>query len=76
VSEPRAQVWLNVTVPGNTGARACLPAYLLPGYSEGGCSALLDEVPASAPLRLQPEGALLCWPHELSGSHRITVRCA
>ena len=35
VSEPRAQVWLNVTVPGNTGARACLPAYLQNTKYEG-----------------------------------------
>lgn len=69
-----ATVSLNVTVPGNTGAVACLPAYLLPGYGEGSCSVLLDDVAALAPLHA--EGALLCWPHELSGSHRILVRCS
>jgi hypothetical protein len=73
VAASGALVQLNVTVPGNTGARACLPAYLLPGYGAGSCSVRLDE--AWAPTALQAEGALLCWPHELSGSHRITVQC-
>ena len=63
---------LNVTVPGNTGARACLPAYLMP--SAGGCSVLLDGAPAPAPL--QVEGALLCWPDELSGTHSIVAQCS
>ena len=72
-----AEVTLNVTVPGNTVARACFPAYLLqPGYSQGHCSVTLDAeaaVPA-APV-LDVEGALLCWRDELSGSHRLEMRC-
>lgn len=69
-----ATVMLNVTVPGNTGARVCLPKYLAQGYGSGRCSTTLDETPAQ--VSLQPEGAMLCWPHELSGVHRIAVRCA
>lgn len=68
-----AAVQLNVTVPGNTGARACLPAYLLPGYGSGRCSMLLDAAMTAVPLQL--EGAMLCWPHELSGVHQIELRC-
>jgi hypothetical protein len=68
-----AVVQLNVTVPGNTGARACLPTYLLPGYGSGRCSTLLDVALTDVPLQL--EGAMLCWPHELSGVHQIELRC-
>ena len=72
-----AAVQLNVTVPGNTAARVCLPAYLAPGYAEGRCSVSLDRMLlVHDDVPLQREGALLCWPHELSGAHSITVRCS
>ena len=68
-----AVIQLNVTVPGNTGARACLPKYLAPGYDDGQCSVWLDG--STVHLPWQVEDAMLCWPQELSGAHQIVVRC-